>query len=50
MENASNDFSNYEVLDKDYGRVWAVGPGYGEIDPEQYEQFLKSLTAEATNQ
>lgn len=27
----------YQTLDKDYGRAWIVGSGYGELDPEQYK-------------
>ncbi len=45
MENTANEFLDYELIDKDYGRALAVGPGYGEIDPDQYQQFLKSVDA-----
>ena len=43
MEIKKEEIVEFEVLDKDYGRAWAVGPGYGEIDPNQYEAFLNSL-------
>jgi hypothetical protein len=29
----------YETLDKDYGRTKFVGPGYGELDQEQYKML-----------
>jgi hypothetical protein len=50
MENAASEFLDYELLDKDYGRALAVGPGYGEIDPDQYEQFLKSINPNTEKQ
>jgi hypothetical protein len=34
--------TNYQTLDKDYGRTKMVGSGYGEIDIEQYK-ILESL-------
>jgi hypothetical protein len=29
----------YKTLDKDYGRVFIVGPGYGEFNLEEYEKL-----------
>lgn len=29
----------YKTLDKDYGRVFIVGPGYGEFDLEEYKKL-----------
>lgn len=42
-----NDVNNeettqYQTLDKDYGRTKMVGSGYGEVDIEQY-QLLEKL-------
>lgn len=40
MQVATNEaIFTYESLDKDYGRVWIVGTGYGVVDEEQYKML-----------
>lgn len=33
----------YKTLDKDYGRVLFAGPGYGDLNPEEYAKLEESL-------
>jgi hypothetical protein len=48
MDNNTGELLNYDVLDKDYGRAWAVGPGYGSVSEEDYQEFLSLIDSSSS--